>query len=346
MSTTIERARQRADPHLGPRDLGLELLLACGIAYGVVYVIANDVIAARDVGRLPPARPGHQRALRHECAVEGFPARHAARVHPARVRVRRRRLEGRRSEPEAARDRWDPHGPSGAVPGLAAVPDDLAGGARAGRRRDQRHRTRGAHCGRDPAHRHADGVGATAFGKRFQYFSIAMALTLLSAGAYVATTSNEVAAGDPTPWMGLVERASYGAWLTWMAVLAIVLLRRSRQQTSQGPAERHVRRDPEVSPDDRPRRLRHPTRCHRGDRGTHRRRTPCSRGPRRRAAGRRGDRPRPLRRVRRRQRRLHGPLAEGSRRVRAQTPRRARASPAVAVQQRTGRHRTRRRAGP
>jgi hypothetical protein len=46
MSTTIERARQRADPHLEPRDVGLELLLACGIAYGVVYVIANDVIAA------------------------------------------------------------------------------------------------------------------------------------------------------------------------------------------------------------------------------------------------------------------------------------------------------------
>jgi hypothetical protein len=56
-----------------------------------------------------------------------------------------------------------------------------------------------------------------------------MAVTVVSAGAYVATTADEIAAGDPTPWMGLIERASYGAWLAWMAVLAISLLRRYRQ---------------------------------------------------------------------------------------------------------------------
>ncbi len=70
------------------------------------------------------------------------------------------------------------------------------------------------------------GASATALGVRFRYFSIAMAITTLAAGAYVATTTSAVAAGEATPWMGAVERVSYGAWLLWMAALAIVLLRR------------------------------------------------------------------------------------------------------------------------
>jgi hypothetical protein len=31
-------------------------------------------------------------------------------------------------------------------------------------------------------------------------------------------------AGDPTPYMGLLERIGIGAWLLWLAVAAIVLL--------------------------------------------------------------------------------------------------------------------------
>jgi hypothetical protein len=69
------------------------------------------------------------------------------------------------------------------------------------------------------------GFSAAALGERFRYFSIAMAVTVLVAGGYVGTTTSDVAAGDPTPWMGFVERVSYGAWLVWMAGLAIVLLR-------------------------------------------------------------------------------------------------------------------------
>jgi hypothetical protein len=72
---------------------------------------------------------------------------------------------------------------------------------------------------------------AAALGSRFRYFAISMMITAVTAGGYVASTTSDVATGDPTPWMGAVERISYGSWLLWMAVLAIVLLRRSRSQS-------------------------------------------------------------------------------------------------------------------
>jgi hypothetical protein len=72
------------------------------------------------------------------------------------------------------------------------------------------------------------GSSAVALGKGFRYFAIAMAIAVVATGGYVGSTTSDVAAGDPTPWMGFVERISYGAWLLWMAVLASVLLRRTR----------------------------------------------------------------------------------------------------------------------
>jgi hypothetical protein len=229
MSTTIERARQRADPHLEPRDLGLELLLACGIAYGVVYVIANDVIAA---GMWDDYRPLDQAIS--ELSGTSSPSKgfllamlpvftllvfgFGVGVWKAAGGDRKLRALGAILVAQAA-----------LFPVWLLFPmtsrEELAQGA--GGINDIGHGALTAVAillivGQM-------GVGAAAFGKRFRYFSIAMAVVLLSAGAYVATTTNAVAAGDPTPWMGLVERASYGAWLTWMAVLSIVLLRRSRQ---------------------------------------------------------------------------------------------------------------------
>ena len=70
------------------------------------------------------------------------------------------------------------------------------------------------------------GFSAAALAKRFLIFSLAMAATALTFGPAAARMSSDIAEGDPTQWMGVVERVSYGAWLLWMAVLAIVLLRR------------------------------------------------------------------------------------------------------------------------
>jgi len=70
------------------------------------------------------------------------------------------------------------------------------------------------------------GFSAAAFGKRFRYFSIAMAILTVLGGAYMAMSSSAIEAGDPTPWMGFIERIMYGAWLLWMAVPSVLLLRR------------------------------------------------------------------------------------------------------------------------
>lgn len=77
------------------------------------------------------------------------------------------------------------------------------------------------------------GFSAAALGRRFRMFAIAMALTALAAGAYTGTTTSDVSAGNPTPWMGFIERISYGSWLLWMAALAVVLIRRPHPPASE-----------------------------------------------------------------------------------------------------------------
>ena len=72
------------------------------------------------------------------------------------------------------------------------------------------------------------GFGAAALGARFRRYSLATAATVLVFGALTGVEAAKVPAGDPTPWMGLVERISIGAWLLWIAVLAVALLRRRR----------------------------------------------------------------------------------------------------------------------
>jgi hypothetical protein len=48
-------------------------------------------------------------------------------------------------------------------------------------------------------------------------------------------------AGEPTPWLGVIERIALGVWLLWLAVLAIVVMR--------GPRALSSRRRREGSPD-------------------------------------------------------------------------------------------------
>ena len=43
---------------------------------------------------------------------------------------------------------------------------------------------------------------------------------------------DKIQAGDPTPYLGLLERIGIGAWLLWMAVASVTLLRRSRAEHS------------------------------------------------------------------------------------------------------------------
>lgn len=74
------------------------------------------------------------------------------------------------------------------------------------------------------------GAGAFALGTRFRAWSFASAVvyfaTMLGTFGYVA----RVAAGAPTPWLGVVERVMIYSYLIWVAVLAAALLRRDYAQ--------------------------------------------------------------------------------------------------------------------
>ena len=67
---------------------------------------------------------------------------------------------------------------------------------------------------------------AAALGKSFRLYSIATMLVFAVFGALTFGDAHRIAANLPTPWMGIWERVNIGAFLLWIIVLAIVLLRR------------------------------------------------------------------------------------------------------------------------
>jgi hypothetical protein len=71
----------------------------------------------------------------------------------------------------------------------------------------------------------AIGFGATVFGKRFRLYSIATMLLIVVGGVLAGLDAPQMAADLPTPWMGLWERMDAFAYVLWMEVLAITLLR-------------------------------------------------------------------------------------------------------------------------
>lgn len=71
----------------------------------------------------------------------------------------------------------------------------------------------------------AIGLGAWAFGKRFRLFSLLMLAAMVVFGAIAGMQGSALGANEPTPWHGIYERIMIGGYLSWMAVLAVVLLR-------------------------------------------------------------------------------------------------------------------------
>lgn len=72
----------------------------------------------------------------------------------------------------------------------------------------------------------ATGFGAFALGKRFRVYSFATLLTVIVLGALSAPYGARLAAGEPTPGFGIVERILIYSSLLWVAVLAVALWRR------------------------------------------------------------------------------------------------------------------------
>lgn len=80
----------------------------------------------------------------------------------------------------------------------------------------------------------AVGFGAAAFGTRFRWYSIATIVILLLFGALAGSEGPRIAANLPTPRAGVFERMNIGAYLLWVVVLAITLLRLEETATRDG----------------------------------------------------------------------------------------------------------------
>lgn len=78
-------------------------------------------------------------------------------------------------------------------------------------------------------------AGSVALGKRFRHFSWTTMATLLLFGALTVPFGMKLAAGEPTPGMGIVERLAYYSILVWIAGLSVALLRRAQTDTEGGP---------------------------------------------------------------------------------------------------------------
>jgi len=67
--------------------------------------------------------------------------------------------------------------------------------------------------------------GAFARGRGFRWYSFATVLATVVLGLLTSVQAKGLVTGAPTPWIGLAERACIGAFLLWVAVLALALRR-------------------------------------------------------------------------------------------------------------------------
>lgn len=224
--TLLEHARvptRRASRR--PRSRSVKALLGCGIAYPVVYVIANDIVAARRYD-------GYSRVDQavSELSAVGAPTRRfLAAMLPAWTLLTAgfgvgvwQAAAGRRSLRTAGAVLV-----VSGVTGVAWLPfpmssrADLAAGA--GSTNDTGHLVLSGLTGAEIVA--LLGAGSAAFGKKFRIYSLASGAVVLATGTVTAKLGAGLTQGKPSPGMGAYERAGMGAWMLWMAVLAVALLR-------------------------------------------------------------------------------------------------------------------------
>lgn len=74
------------------------------------------------------------------------------------------------------------------------------------------------------------GFGAAALGKRFRLYTIATVLVFVVFGTLTGMDSPHIAANEPTPWIGVWERINIAAFMSWVVVLAVALMRRREER--------------------------------------------------------------------------------------------------------------------
>ena len=73
------------------------------------------------------------------------------------------------------------------------------------------------------------GFGAAALGKGFRIFSVAIVLVFIVFGILTTKESLGIEANLPTPHVGIWERINIGAYMLWVIVFAIMLMRRNNK---------------------------------------------------------------------------------------------------------------------
>lgn len=222
------RAQAPADVRAGRTR---KLLVSCGIAYPVVYVLTNDLVAATSYA-------GYSRMDQavSELSAISAPAQtflmamlpvYTVLMIAFGVGVWRSAIGG-----HALRLTGGALVAFG-VTGVLWLPFPMS------RREDIA--TSSAVSASDVGHLVLSGVtallivamclaGAAQFGRWFRVYSAAtVSVVLLFSGVLTGIQSAKLSDGDPTPLLGFYERVGIGAWLLWLAVLAITLLRDPQQ---------------------------------------------------------------------------------------------------------------------
>jgi len=79
-------------------------------------------------------------------------------------------------------------------------------------------------------------AGAMALGRAFRAYSLVTLLVVLIFGTMTGRGGSSISTNRPTPWLGLWERICIAAFLLWIIVLAVSLLRHTRHRGSLGTA--------------------------------------------------------------------------------------------------------------
>ena len=81
----------------------------------------------------------------------------------------------------------------------------------------------------------AVGTGAAAFGRIFKIYSAATVLVMIGFFWLTMLDAPHIDTA-PTPYMGVKERISMAAWLSWVAVFSLALYRRQHERRREGSA--------------------------------------------------------------------------------------------------------------
>lgn len=97
----------------------------------------------------------------------------------------------------------------------------------------------------------AVGFGAVLLGRRFRWYSIGTIVIIVVFVVLAGQQGGRAEANLPTPWIGLEERVSAYAFMLWVAVLALGLLRARMERPEKSPGGRRDRPVGSVLPADK-----------------------------------------------------------------------------------------------